>query len=237
MCLLAVFHKVLPEAPLVVAANRDESYARPAQAMTVLNEAPPRIFGGRDLQAGGTWLAVNELGVMAGVTNRPGGRTPGRRSRGELPLAVARHRSADEAAAAFDLHPEEFNSAWMLAADRESCWYIDVTAGWEAKKQRLPPGLHLLENKPYGDGSAKLEHVRELLQGVEALRGEELVGRLQRALGDHSGKGLDAACVHGPEYGTRSSTIIVVPADAPPKIWYTEGPPCTATLKEFQETP
>jgi uncharacterized protein with NRDE domain len=102
MCLLAVMHRIHPDAPLVVAANRDEDPARPAVAMTVLRPAGPRILGGRDEQAGGTWLAINEHGVMAGLTNRPG-RTegPGRRSRGELPLALARFATAQEAVDAF----------------------------------------------------------------------------------------------------------------------------------------
>lgn len=80
-----------PDAPLVVAANRDERLDRPALAMTVLTEGDPRILGGRDEQAGGTWLAVNDRGVVAGLTNRPApdGADPARRTRGELPLALA----------------------------------------------------------------------------------------------------------------------------------------------------
>ena len=46
--------------------------------------------GGRDLMAGGTWLAVNDHGVVAGLTNKPAeeGRDPSKRSRGEIPLAL-----------------------------------------------------------------------------------------------------------------------------------------------------
>ena len=51
MCLLAVMHRIHPDAPLVVAANRDEDPARPAVAMTVLQQARPRILGGHDEQS------------------------------------------------------------------------------------------------------------------------------------------------------------------------------------------
>ena len=63
---------------------------RPAQPMTVLRDAGPRVLGGRDQLAGGTWLAVNDAGVVAGLTNRPtkGQRDPAKRSRGELPLRL-----------------------------------------------------------------------------------------------------------------------------------------------------
>ena len=71
VCLLIALFQVVPGAPLIVAANRDELLARPAVTMTVLRPAGPRILGGRDELAGGTWLAVNEHGLVAGLTNRP----------------------------------------------------------------------------------------------------------------------------------------------------------------------
>src|SRR6202051_1248519 len=99
MCLLVVVSRLDPGAPLVVGANRDEQLVRPAVAMTVLRDAHPRIVGGRDEEAGGTWLAVNEHGVVAGLTNRPSpdGRDLSKRSRGELPIALAEHRDAASA--------------------------------------------------------------------------------------------------------------------------------------------
>ncbi len=71
MCLLAVVSRLHPDTPLVVAANRDEWLTRPAVPMTVLRAGEPRILGGRDQQAGGTWLAVNDAGLVAGLTNKP----------------------------------------------------------------------------------------------------------------------------------------------------------------------
>src|SRR5438874_459865 len=117
MCLLIVLSRAHPDGPLVVAANRDELYARPARPMTVLAEAP-RVVGGRDLAAGGTWLAVNAHGLVAGLTNlpSPAGRDPARRSRGELPLALARHPDAAAAVDALvrDFRPADYNPAWIL---------------------------------------------------------------------------------------------------------------------------
>ena len=96
MCLLVVASQLVPGEPLIVGANRDEVLDRPATPITVLDVGPPRVLGGRDELSGGTWLAVNEHGVCAGLTNQPLGeaKDPSKRSRGELPLALARHRSA-----------------------------------------------------------------------------------------------------------------------------------------------
>src|SRR5665213_123466 len=101
MCLLVAVFQVVEDAPLIIAANRDERYDRPATPLTALSPARPRILGGRDELAGGTWLAVNEHGVVAGLTNRPspGGRDPTKRSRGELPLIIAGQPTAEEGVA------------------------------------------------------------------------------------------------------------------------------------------
>src|SRR5438552_11375120 len=128
MCLLAVLFHAHPEAPVVIAANRDERYARAAEAVQVLRPSAPRILGGRDVLAGGTWLAVNEHGVYAGVTNRPAptGRDPSRRSRGELPLALAGHTRARDAGVAFQetIRCAEYNPCWLPGRERRPPFHL-----------------------------------------------------------------------------------------------------------------
>ena len=74
MCLLVVAFRLFADTPLLIGANRDEFLNRPAVPMTVLRDEGPRVLGGQDEQSGGTWLAVNEWGVFAGLTNQPGKR-------------------------------------------------------------------------------------------------------------------------------------------------------------------
>ncbi|MDE0061234.1 MAG: NRDE family protein [Gammaproteobacteria bacterium] len=68
MCLILLAYRVLPEAPLIVAANRDEFYDRPAQSAHFWPDAP-NLLAGRDTTAGGTWLGVDRKGRFAAVTN------------------------------------------------------------------------------------------------------------------------------------------------------------------------
>lgn len=192
MCLLAVSFQAWAELPLVVAANRDEWLARPAVAMTVLDDgspASPRILGGRDLAAGGTWLAVGAQGVVAGLTNVPSvrGRDPARRSRGELPLLLARHASADEAVAelAATLRCEDYNPCRLLVADRASLHYVEVEGAGAPRVQRLRPGLHVLENNPLTPRSPKAEMTRRALAGLDPTPHGELPVRLQALLANH----------------------------------------------------
>lgn len=245
MCLLIVFSRTLPDAPLVVAANRDERLDRPATAMTVLDAGPPRVLGGRDELAGGTWLAVNDHGVVAGLTNRPveAGRVPTKRSRGELPVLLARATSAQAAVAACEakVDPSDYNPAWILVGDRRSLFALDVSDGRALRVEELRPGLHVLENKPFGSESPKIRHVMELLAGAERLAAHERSDLLFSVLGDHAvpphspedtaqGRlpaSVLADCVHGEGYGTRWSCLVEVTADdRPPRLRYAEGPPC-----------
>lgn len=248
MCLLVVVSGGGAAGGLLVAANRDERYDRPAVPITVLQESGPRVLGGRDLAAGGTWLAVNEHGVVAGLTNTPtqGGPDPTRRSRGALPLMAARHRTAGAAvgALASDIEPGQFNPAWMLVADRGSCFAVTI-AGDRPSVVALPPGVHVLENRPPGCCSAKVRHVHAAVGPAPADTNDPaLRRRLAALLGDHSRPAdadgdprrpeLLSACVHADGYGTRSASLIEVAADRsrPPTVAVAEGPPCRTPLVE-----
>lgn len=248
MCLLVVLAQTHPELPLVVAANRDELLDRPAVPMTVLQERGPRILGGRDELAGGTWLAVNDAGVVAGLTNRPTGgqRDPAKRSRGELPIALAGHTSAAAAVEAFAAHdPADYNPSWLLVGDRDDLFLVDMT-GTAALVRALPPGVHILENSAFDAPSPKVDHVRSLVEDVHGLAEEALVRRLQAVLGDHEippglmdgGGGevppeVKAACVHSERYGTRWSAVVTVSAaGGPPAVRYADGPACAASYSD-----
>ena len=170
MCLLIALFGVVPSVPLLIAANRDEMYQRPADPITVLRGAQPRILGGRDEQAGGTWLAVNEHGVVAGLTNQPvTARDPARRSRGELPLAFTAYPDAKTAVTEVcaRLDPAAYNPCWMLVGDRHALFSVDLSGGHRAGVEELPPGRYVLENAPLRQPSAKQQRVAGLVAAVE----------------------------------------------------------------------
>jgi uncharacterized protein with NRDE domain len=255
VCLLLALFGVVPDAPLLVAANRDERTDRPAVAMTVLRESAPRVLGGRDELAGGTWLAVNEHGVVAGLTNQPSadGRDPAKRTRGELPLAFAAYQDAAQAVDAVcgSLDPADYNPCWMLVGDRGSLFSVGIAGGSAPDVQQLGPGLHVLENAPLQARSAKAEFVRQLTERALAVQSDDgaagTLSALRTVLADHrpavpeprtdsSGRvwppSLSAACVHADGYGTRSAMSVVVPAAGLPRVWVADGKPCQTEMTE-----
>ncbi len=240
MCLLVVASRLVAGEPLIVGANRDEILERPSTSVTVLDEGPPRILGGRDELSGGTWLAVNEHGVCAGLTNQPLGeaKDPSKRSRGELPLALARHETAPEAVEALlgATRPADFNGSWLLVGDRNSLFFVDFTGVGLASAVALPPGIHVLENRPLGEPSLKVDLVRTMLG--HPLGGDEVVEAFRRVLADHripegEERPNAANCVHLESFGTRSSCLVrVADHSHPPRMWVADGPPCTAPYAE-----
>ncbi|MGE4054151.1 MAG: NRDE family protein [Vicinamibacterales bacterium] len=246
MCLLVMLWRVIPGYPLVVASNRDEWLERPAVAMTSLSEAP-RIRGGRDQRAGGTWLATSESGLVAGLTNVPMIAPPAvpKRSRGELPLLLARSPGALDAARALQssIRSEEFNPCWILCGDREALAYIDLSTAGRPRVESLAPGIHVLENHPLGP-SPKSDFVRAFL-GNPPGELDALTHRLESLLASHeiphragargAARPLEtgAACVHAGPYGTRSAQIVVVSDRGAPRIRFTAGPSCTNPWQEL----
>ncbi|MBV8960754.1 MAG: NRDE family protein [Actinobacteria bacterium] len=256
MCLLVVLSRVHADFPLVVAANRDELLERPAVPMTVLRERDPRILGGKDELAGGTWLAVNEHGVVAGLTNRPmpEGRDTTKRSRGDLPLFLAEHTSAAAAGtgARDTLVPSDYNPCWLLVGDRTDLFAVDMTGAGAPLITELPPGVHILENRSITAPTPKTAHVRRLLDDIASVPGGALVDRLRAVMSDHQvpegwleavgtdDKGREvppevgAPCVHTEKFGTRWSGIVTVPRGSgeAPTVRYADGPACAVAYAD-----
>jgi uncharacterized protein with NRDE domain len=246
VCLLIALFGVVPDVPLLIAANRDEMYQRPADPITVLRATQPRILGGRDELAGGTWLAVNEHGVVAGLTNQPtGARDPAKRSRGELPLVFAAYPDARTAVTQVcaRLDPAAYNPCWMLVGDRHALFSVEVSGGHRAGVEELPPGRYVLENAPLWQPSAKQQRVAGLVAALDGAGRVE--AGLAAVLRDHQpatgpepgGPGgwarpaeLSAPCVHTERYGTRSAMIVSVGQAGEPRVSVAAGPPCVTPL-------
>lgn len=222
VCTLAIYVRAFRGFPLIVAANRDEFLARPASAPSLLDPTAG-VFGGRDEIAGGTWLGVNRRGVTAALLNRRSAQppNPALRSRGQLCLAMLRSPSA--AAAKLAIHEElrhARNPFNLLVADPVEAW-VATNHGPEVTLTDLAPGLHLVTNLDLDDPTCpRIARSYQLFAALLAAAApppasREFRDRLRGILSAHDTE-LDprspivgnSLCVHTPEYGTRSSTML-----------------------------
>ena len=228
MCLIYVAWRRHPRHRLVVAANRDEFHDRPALPVHWWDDAPG-VLAGRDLEAGGTWLAVGAAGRFAAITNYPDPvpeRIPGAPSRGAL---VSEFVAGDEPAEAYLGRVMEkghrYNGFSLLAVDGDT---LAFASNRFRGVLRLEPGVYGLSNHlldtPWPkvtDGKAELER---LLAGPE-VHASDLLALL--APGDPRHGDAPAAdtesdpgpmrrrasrFIIGPDYGTRASAVILLDA-------------------------
>jgi uncharacterized protein with NRDE domain len=245
VCTLAVYVGRFAEFPLVVAANRDEFLARPATAPLLLATAP-RIVGGRDLLAGGTWLGCSEHGLAAGLLNRRTAEAPveSRRSRGLLLLETLAAPSAAAAARALAVtDPDAYNAFTLLVADRTDAFALqNGRDGMHVT--RLEPGVHVLSNLDVHDPTCpKIARSHERFARVgDAFRGDgdapAFRAALRAILSDHTialdprlPDALGALCVHTETFGTRCSSLLFLDARGRWQHWFADGPPCTAAYE------
>jgi uncharacterized protein with NRDE domain len=223
--------------PLIVAANRDEHYDRPSAAPCLL-ASTPRIIAGRDLRAGGTWLGVNEYGLMAGILNRrlDGQTSTDVRSRGLLCMDVLNFESARRSNAFIHEQRFRYNPFTLLFADKQEA-YVSYNDERNIITQELEPGLHVFSSAADFDlRSAKADRAYSLFAGIGAsvkpadTNACASIEALQAVLADHSLSGSaadagDAICVHRDASGTVSSSIAFF-SESRVEMFFCPGPPC-----------
>lgn len=217
MCLIVIGWRVHPDYPLVVAANRDEFYARPSTTIGRWADAP-NVIGGLDLEAGGTWLGITDSGRFAAVTNvREPGAAKGALSRGALTrnFLTSRQPAGDYAA---QLDYTQYSGFNLLLADGESLTYCSNRDG---AARTLPPGVYGLSNHLLDSPWPKLLAARhrfsaalpqlpdtraffELLADQEIVPDQELPST---GVSLEWERLLSAIFVKSESYGTRASTI------------------------------
>ncbi|MDX1648594.1 MAG: NRDE family protein [Myxococcota bacterium] len=231
MCTLVVLHRCFPDAPLVVAANRDEYLDRPAEgpALRRFGDGRP-VVAPRDVRAGGTWLGLAAGGLFAGLTNRPCATPdPRRRSRGLLVADALAQPDAERAAEALARLPEDaYNPFNLLVADGRRC-FVAVYEG-RARVDELEPGPHVVGNTdPDRRDHPKVSRILRAAEKVAAGSSARAPAALAALCRRHDGRTgpLDDVCIHAGGYGTRSSTLLRrgLSRDAD-LLRFAEGPPC-----------
>jgi uncharacterized protein with NRDE domain len=224
MCLIIFSYKMHPKYPLVVAANRDEFYERPTVPAAFWDDAP-YLLAGRDLREGGTWLGVTKKGRIAALTNyrNPSHLKTGAPSRGAL---VSNYLTGQEDALAYllKLHAvaEQYNGYSMVLGDLTHLYYA---SNWGCTIE-LIPGLYGLSNRLLDTPWPKVEKGKAalgaILERTEHPDPEEMFRFLSdKTVSDDAGlpdtgMGLDrerllsSVFISSPDYGTRSSTVILI---------------------------
>ena len=239
MCLIVCAWRVIPGLPLVACANRDEFYDRPATPAGPWPDAP-HIIAGRDLRGGGSWMGVTKAGPngpkFAALTNirSPDDRRTDAPTRGAL---VADFLKGDLDAPAYldRIAPDaqEYNGFNLILGDAAGIYWFSNRAGADPRNGRtLEPGIYGVSNGLLDAPWPKVVRTKAtfaslLLQGAPEEAYFEMLADTTRApdmrLPDTGvpidlERELSAVCIEIPGYGTRTSTVVKVYADAEPEL-------------------
>jgi len=223
MCLIVFAINHHPDYPLILAANRDEFYARPTVPAAYWPDQP-QLLGGRDKQAGGTWMALHTDGRMAAVTNYRDLKNlkNDAKSRGELPV---NYLLGMESAEVFlrNVHTEAhaYNGFNMLLYEQNALFHY---SNYEGKTNRITEGIHGLSNALLDTPWPKVNRLKEAftktISGpfsheslLDLLASNELAPDDQlpnTGVGYDLEKMLSAICIRSENYGTCSSSVLTV---------------------------
>jgi uncharacterized protein with NRDE domain len=231
LCLIVLAWRARQDAPLVVAANRDEWRERPAEPAHWWPDHPA-LFAGRDLQAGGTWMGVTRGGRFAAITNfrDPSDKRSTARSRGELVTEFLLGSAAPgEYLPTLAARSRDYNGFNLIAGDGDSLWYFGSREG---TARPIPPGIHALSNHLLDEPWPKVVRARMAMEA--ALRHDDPAPPLFAALADTHGapdealprtgvsleweRRLAPPLILGDDYGTRASTVLVARGDGSVRV-------------------
>ena len=242
MCTIIVAFDRWPGTKLLVAANRDERLGRPAEPPAIRTHRGRTILSPRDVEAGGTWVGLNDAGVFVGITNRHDPAYFTRTapvSRGTLVLdALAASTAADAAAQAAGIDPTRVNPFHLVIGDRTSA-HLLIGDGTTLTSRSLEPGVHVVTQSSFGAGDG-IRHARleaRLADLADDAPPDWSVWRSELSHHDPA-EPLTETCVHMPEagYGTRSSTYVRLGEDlGDVELLHAEGRPCVTAPQPLTE--
>lgn len=237
MCTLILGVDVTGPGTVIAGANRDEDPARASDPPLVLLPHP-RVVGGRDRRAGGTWLAVRETRALVAMLNRRDAAAPpaARRSRGLLVLETAGVRSSDAgpalARAALDhalagLESAEYAPFSMVFAAPGACWMLAHEPGRPPRVAEVPAGWHVLTHTELDDpAEPRAARLLRELAGWRPISMDAASRVVAERLRQH-GNGADASCIHDGRMVTVSSSRVWLARGAARYV-HIEGRPCVS---------
>jgi len=225
MCLAVLALHALPGIPVLIAANRDEFHARPTRPAAQWDDAPA-IYAGRDGLAGGTWMGVTTSGRFALVTNfrEPGKHRNPATSRGALVEDFLRGAASPaDYLARTHAGDQAYNGFNLIVGDSREAWYLSNRNGGP---RALEPGIYALSNHLLDTPWPKLARTKAAFTAVLARSPQPDLPALFNALADRETAGddempatglprdreklLSSPFIVSPDYGTRSSSVLVL---------------------------
>ena len=212
MCLILFAVNPNTRYRLIVAANRDELYARPAQNARFW-DSHPDLLAGQDETMGGTWLGVNKKGAFAAVTNfmeTPLDPLPPR-SRGDLPTGfLAKDSDPKSYLDTVSSRGQAYKGFNLIVANHGNCGYYGNRAG---APRELSEGYYGLSNQTLDCGWPKVIDGRARLKEIIAAFDDPCEALFSLLLNQGDDRKFSSSFIATDTYGTRATTVVLIGTD------------------------
>ncbi len=236
MSLLAIVYHLVPEAPILVAYNREESFDRIYPSPSI-QSGKPRILASTDQHSGGTYLGVNQNGLFVGVVRRKkSGQTPASRSRGSLARDLLKCNSARRAVdiAMEELQSDQFGGVNYVIADSDFGWVVQ--SGRETTATALDQGLSIVGERGLNERSDERSGMAQRLLTLQTLDSPvKFLAIASKVLArTSSDPARPSMVIRQPGYGTVSSTLISLGTKPRDAIYqYSNGAPDQSKFEDY----
>jgi len=228
MCLITFSFKDHPEYDLILAANRDEFYNRSTRGAQFW-PSKPNLLAGKDLEAGGTWMGITRSGRFSALTNYrdPEYYQTDAETRGNLTLnyLVSNKVHPKKYIERVRLHASKYNGFNLIVGTPRTLYYISNKT---LNIERVPSGVHGLSNHLLDTPWPKVERAKSRLQRItknSAFDKQEIFEMMQNddeapeallpdtGIGTEKEKKLSSMFIKTEDYGTRSTTVLLIRRD------------------------
>lgn len=225
MCLINFHFKEHPKYKVIIAANRDEAYDRPTSPAKFWNDYP-NILAGRDLLQMGTWMGITRQGRFAALTNfrDPTKTNVGKMSRGEIIKGFLKGTNHPKHfLATLHTNKDNYDGFNLIVGNPDELYYYSNIS---SEIIHVSPGTHGVSNHMFNTPWPKVvkgkQRLRDYVVTHEEINIDDLFDFLsdqEQAMDEqlpNTGVGLELErklsplFIQTPNYGTRSSTVLLV---------------------------
>lgn len=224
MCLILLAYHVHPAYRLILAANRDEFYSRPAAPLDYWPDNP-QILAGRDLAGNGTWMGITRSGRLAAITNfrDPSTIKASAPSRGHL---VSDFLAGEETPAEYlsrvRKNGDAYNGFNLIVGNADTIFYFSNRGQCV---EQMTPGIHGLSNHLLDTDWPKVSNGKTMLANLiqeSQVEPDALFNLLidrtiapddllpDTGVDRHWERVLSAMFITSPGYGTRCSSVLTI---------------------------
>lgn len=236
MSLLAIVYHLVPDAPILIAHNRDEMFDRSCPTPSI-QSGKPRVLASIDPATSGTCLGINQNGMFVGLIRRNKKETPPNpRSRGSLCREMLKSSTARSAldVCLEELHSGQFQGANFVVADSESAWVIHATD--ETDVVEIERGLSIVGENDLNDPRDERVNMARRLLTLQTLDSpvKFLAVASKVFARSPSVPGRPSMVMRNNDFGTVSSTLISLGKKPRDAIYqYSNGAPDRTKFEDY----